>query len=59
MTDRLEAREGNIICPGYENHKPRILPKGEVFALTDEGYVVCQDCEKNWLGKSKEASDGR
>jgi hypothetical protein len=46
--ERLAAGKGNIICPGYEIHKPRILDNGEVFALTAEGAVVCQDCEKYW-----------
>ena len=54
MTDRLEAGDGNIICPGYENHKARILLAREVFALTDSGEVVCSECEK----KSTEAQDG-
>jgi hypothetical protein len=48
LTDYLEAKEGNIVCPGYEVHEPRILDTGEVFALTDEGSVVCSDCANAW-----------
>lgn len=48
MTDRLEAGPSNIICPGYENHKARILWAGEGYALTKYGDVVCRDCEQKW-----------
>lgn len=48
MNERLEAKEGNIICPGYDNHKPRVLEAGEMFAHTDTGEVVCSECEWRW-----------
>lgn len=48
MTDWLKAGDGNIICPGYDNHEARILPKGEEYALTDDGHVCCDECRKKW-----------
>lgn len=48
MTDRLEAKEGNIVCPGYDNHKPRVLWAGEGYALSKYGDVICRECEAKW-----------
>jgi hypothetical protein len=56
MTERLEAKEGNIVCPGYDIHKPRILWAGEGFALTKYGDVVCHDCEHKWLDTTTKAA---